>query len=209
MVLGRRGQRRGTRQEDRMKGLFTGFVLGALATVLLACAGIYAYFARGMAPVATSAPPMPFEKRLARMALHARMEREMPAEAPIPPDEGNLSAGARVYLQHCAVCHGLPGSRPTAIAEGEFPKPPHLFRGKGVTDDSAGETYWKVANGIRLTGMPGFEKSLSSVQMWQVSLLLANAGKLPDSARAALAGGAEAPKGAGPGTDAGTAAQAK
>lgn len=172
-----------------MKRLLTGFVLGVLATVLLASAGIYTYFARGMAPVATSAPPMPFEKRLARMALHARLEREMPDKAPIPLDEGNLAAGARVYVQHCAVCHGLPGGKPTAIAEGEFPKPPHLFRGKGVTDDTAGETYWKVANGIRLTGMPGFEKSLSTEAMWQVSLLLANADKLPASVGATLAQG--------------------
>jgi mono/diheme cytochrome c family protein len=49
----------------------------------------------------------------------------------------------------------------------------------GVTDDPAGVTYWKVANGIRLTGMPGYSSSLSSDQMWQVSLLLANADKLP------------------------------
>jgi mono/diheme cytochrome c family protein len=90
------------------------------------------------------------------------------------------------------VCHGLPAGKQTAIAEGEFPKPPHLFRGKGVTDDTAGETYWKVANGIRLTGMPGFEKSLSTDEMWQVSLLLANADKLPASVAAALANGGEA-----------------
>jgi len=175
-----------------MRRLLTGFILGVVATVLLASIGIYTYFERGMAPVATSAPPMPFEKKLARMALHARLEREMPGQAPIPLDEGNLVAGARVYVQHCAVCHGLPGGRQTAIAEGEFPKPPHLFRGKGVTDDTAGETYWKVANGIRLTGMPGFGKSLSTDQMWQVSLLLANADKLPASVGAALAHGAEA-----------------
>jgi len=34
--------------------------------------------------------------------------------------------------------------------------------------------------------MPGFNGSLSSDQMWQVSLLLANAGKLPASVQAAL-----------------------
>jgi mono/diheme cytochrome c family protein len=56
----------------------------------------------------------------------------------------------------------------------------------GVTDDPPGETYWKVANGIRLTGMPGFTTSLSNEQMWQVSLLLADANKLPAAARAAL-----------------------
>ncbi len=48
-----------------------------------------------------------------------------------------------------------------------------------MTDDPAGETYWKVANGIRLTGMPGYVNSLSENEMWQVSMLLAEADKLP------------------------------
>jgi thiosulfate dehydrogenase len=51
----------------------------------------------------------------------------------------------------------------------------------GVSDDEAGETYWKVANGIRLTGMPAYNHVLSDTQMWQVSLLLKNANQqLPD-----------------------------
>ena len=56
-----------------------------------------------------------------------------------------------------------------------------------MTDDPPGETYWKVANGIRLTGMPGFTGSLTTEQMWQVSLMLANSDKLPAAVRAALA----------------------
>jgi mono/diheme cytochrome c family protein len=163
-----------------------GFVLGVLLTLLVGAAAIYIYFAEGMAPVATSAPPMPFEKRLARMALHARLRKERPRQVPIQPDEANLVLGAHIYVEHCAVCHGLPGGDQTAIAQGEFPKPPHLFRGKGVTDDEPGEIYWKVANGIRLTGMPSYDKNLATNQMWQVSLLLANANKLPRSVAAIL-----------------------
>jgi mono/diheme cytochrome c family protein len=87
----------------------------------------------------------------------------------------------------------LPGQEQTPIAKGEFPKPPALFKGKGVTDDPAGVTYWKVANGIRLTGMPGFKGSLTDEQMWQVSLLLANADKLPATAQSALQPPAVAP----------------
>jgi len=56
-----------------------------------------------------------------------------------------------------------------------------------VTDDPAGESYWKVANGIRMTGMPSFHESLSDAQVWQVSLLLANADKLPASVNVILA----------------------
>jgi mono/diheme cytochrome c family protein len=40
-----------------------------------------------------------------------------------------------------------------------------------------GETYWKVRNGIRLSGMPSFNSLLNETQMWQVSVLLAGADK--------------------------------
>ena len=170
-----------------MKRFVFGVVLGIAATLAVGAASVYVYFATGMAPVATSAAPMPFEKKFARMAVHARLEKEMPAQVPVTADEPNFVAGAHIYIEHCAVCHGVPGKEQTAIAKGEFPKPPHLFRGKGVTDDEPGETYWKVANGIRLTGMPGFNQQLSTTEMWQVSLLLANADKLSDSVRSVLA----------------------
>jgi mono/diheme cytochrome c family protein len=126
---------------------------------------------------------MPFERLLAKLALHARLQKEMPKPAPIPADEAAFVAGAQAYKDHCAVCHGLTGQPQTAIAKGMFPQPPKLLEGKGVTDDTPQETYWKVAGGIRMTGMPGFEKSLTPTQMWQVSLLCANADKLPVSAK--------------------------
>lgn len=172
-----------------MKAFVAGLIIG-LAVIPLA---VYFYFASGNAPVATSAPPMPFEKTLARMALHARIEKEMPKTVPIAADDAAYAAGADIYKQHCAVCHGLPGAPQTAIAKGMFPRPPKLMEGTGVTDDPAGETYWKVAGGIRMTGMPGFDKSLSSTQMWQVSLLLANADKLPKTVRDSLVGAPDAP----------------
>lgn len=165
-----------------MKKFVLGFVFGLAAVAL----GAGLFFGLGMAPVATSAPAMPFERLLAGMALHSRIAKEMPAQVPIQPDEANLLAGARIYRTDCAVCHGLAGQPETAIAKGMFPHPPQLFEGHGVTDDPPGETYWKVANGIRLTGMPGYKGSLSDTQIWQVSLMLANADKLPPPVKAAL-----------------------
>jgi thiosulfate dehydrogenase len=129
---------------------------------------------------------MPFEGVLANGALHARIARERPKSVPISADETAYLAGTQVYRDNCSVCHSLPGGTQNNIATGMFPKPPQLFWGKGVTDDEPGETYWKVQNGIRLTGMPGFQRSLSATQIWQVSLLLANADKLPDSVKRAL-----------------------
>ena len=163
------------------------FVFGLIVGIVVVPVIVYFYFSRGIAPVATSAPPMPFEKTFARMALHARLDKEVPKSVPIAADEAAYSAGAEVYKQHCAVCHGLPGVPQSAIASGMFPKPPKLMEGTGVTDDPAGETYWKVAGGIRMTGMPGFEKTLSTTQMWQVSLLCANADKLSAPVKQILA----------------------
>ena len=161
-----------------MKKFILGLIMGLIAVPALG----YLYFASGSVPVATTAPPMPFERMLARTALHARMDKEMPKGAPpVAADEAAYTAGAQIYKDHCAVCHGLPGQPQTAIAKGMFPKPPILLEGTGVSDDPAAETYWKVAGGIRMTGMPGFDKSLSTTQMWQVSLLLANSDKLPKS----------------------------
>ena len=166
-----------------MRRFLIGLILGLIAVP----AGVYLYFSSGSVPVATSAPPMPFEKTMARIALHARMEKEMPKSVPVAADEAAYVAGAQIYKENCAVCHGLPGQPRTAIAKGMFPDPPMLMKGTGVTDDPPGETYWKVAGGIRMTGMPGFDKTLSTTQMWQVSLLLANADKLPQAAKDVLA----------------------
>ncbi len=155
------------------------FLIGLVVGLIVIPIGVYMYFSSGSAPVATSSTPMPFEKMLANLALHARMRKEMPKSSPIPADEAAFMAGAQVYKDNCAVCHGLPGQPLTAIAQGMFPKPPKLMEGTGVSDDPPEETYWKVSGGIRMTGMPGFEKLLSPTQMWQVSLLLANSHKLP------------------------------
>jgi thiosulfate dehydrogenase len=157
------------------------FVIGLVLGVVGVLAVIYFYFSTGMAPVATAAQAMPFEKTFAHMALHARIDKEAPKTVPIQADEAAYTAGAGIYKDHCAVCHGLPGQPQTAIAKGMYPRPPKLMEGTGVTDDPPGETYWKVAGGIRMTGMPGFDKSLSPTQMWQVSVMLANADKVPQS----------------------------
>ena len=154
------------------------FIVGLIIGLILIPIGVYIYFTTGMAPVGTASQAMPFEKMLAKNALEARVEKEMPKTVPIAASDEAYAAGAKVYDGNCAVCHGLPNQPPTPISEGMFPKPPHLFAGKGVTDDPPGETYWKVKNGIRLTGMPAFGKSLSDTQIWQVSVLLANADKV-------------------------------
>jgi thiosulfate dehydrogenase len=166
-----------------VKGLIVGILVGIL---MVACGG-YFYFSTGRAPVAVTDPPMPFEKKFAKMALNAHIAKEKIPESTVTADEKSYLSGAEVYKQNCAVCHGLPDQPKTTIAQGMYPPPPQLFHGTGVTDDPASESYWKAENGIRLTGMPGFKGRLTEAQIWEVSVLLANADKIPASVKAALA----------------------
>lgn len=167
--------------------MLKGIILGVLVGIVLVFFGVFYYFSSGHAPVATKAPEMLFEHKLAHMAQHAYLDKLPHLPAPVPENETTYLAGAKVYKEHCAVCHGLPGEPKTAIADGMFPPPPQLFRGTGVTDDEAWETYWKVAGGIRMTGMPGFSDHLGETKMWQVSVLLKNADKISDAVKKQLA----------------------
>jgi thiosulfate dehydrogenase len=158
---------------------FAGLVIGIILLPVLA----FLYIMMGYAPVATAAPPLPLERTVTRIALNARIAKEAPKTSPVDASEPNLLAGAHTYRDHCAVCHGTAGEEKTATAKGMFPPPPQLFKGKGVSDDPVGETFWKASNGIRLTGMPAYHGSLSDEQLWQVSQLLANSDKLPQSVK--------------------------
>jgi len=166
--------------------MIKGVVIGVFLTVAILSGGFFYYFAAGMAPVATADPPMPFEKKLANMALDAHIEKQHVVQSPVSADEPNFLAGADVYKQNCAACHGLPEQPPTGYAATMYPKPTQLFRGTGVTDDPASESYWKAANGIRMSGMPAFKTKLSDTQLWQVSQLVAHANEIPDSVKRVL-----------------------
>jgi mono/diheme cytochrome c family protein len=163
-----------------------GFVIGVLVGVLLLAGGVYYYFVSGMAPAAVADPPMMMEKKMANRSLDAHIQKANIPAPPIQPSEDNMVAGAKIYKDNCAVCHGLPNQPPPAISGNFYPDATLMFKGKGVTDDPPQESYWKIKNGIRLTGMPTFKGVLDDTQMWQMALFVANADKLPDSAKKLL-----------------------
>lgn len=157
-------------------------LLGIILCLILLPLAVMAWFRYGHPPVAVADPPFPFERQIVSFPLNARIDREMPANPQMQADETTLNAGAQVYGDQCAVCHGFYG-KPSQLGSSMYPKAPQLWvqhKGSsvmGVSDDPPGETYWKVYNGIRLTGMPEFKGQLSETEIWQVTLLLANADK--------------------------------
>ena len=163
------------------------FLLGLILGLLILPVWGYLYFRVGHPPVAVADQPFPLEKQIVKVPLNARIDKEMPAKSPVEVSPDNLIAGAQIYRQQCASCHGGYG-RPSDFAAHMYPRAPQLWAPHrngvvGVSDDPVGETWWKVSNGIRLTGMPSYDKVLNQTQMWQVSLLLQQADKpLPPAA---------------------------
>jgi len=155
--------------------------------------GVGAYLQWGSPPVATADKAFPFERQIVQVLLKARIDRQM-KKPPFGTSEDVYEGGAMVYRADCAECHGTPG-HDVPYAKYMYPAAPQLWKKYatggvvGVSDDDAGETYWKVANGIRLTGMPSYKHVLSDTQMWQVTLLLKNADQqLPDPVMKILTG---------------------
>ena len=162
------------------------FLLGVVVGIVLVALASYLFMTRGGIFMGTDAKPLPMERTIARAAVTASIGKSADDPSPLPADETNLLAGAKIYMQTCAGCHGRL-DQASSGAKGFYPPPPHLLPpGKGVTDRSIGTVHWFVKNGIRFSAMAAFNQKLSDSEIWQVSLLLRNADKLPDSVKESL-----------------------
>src|SRR5205814_5966457 len=72
---------------------------------------------------------------------------------------GSIAAGAAVYREHCAGCHGATGA-------GSVPMPD--LRSAAIARRHAGELYWLVSHGIADRDMPAFDGRLPEAQRWDV-----------------------------------------
>ncbi len=171
------------------------FLLGFVVALVLVVGGGWIYLKFGHLPVAAADPAFPMEEQIVHVPLNARIAREM-QQPPFPASEEAFEQGATIYKDECAACHGLPG-QPVDFAQRMYPLAPQLFKPHaktkngikvvGVSDDDPGETFWKIKNGIRLTGMPAYNHILSEPEMWDVALLLKNADQpLPEPVKALL-----------------------
>jgi mono/diheme cytochrome c family protein len=156
--------------------------LGVLLGIVLLPLALLVWLQFGKVPVAVADKPLPHEQQVVRIPMRARIGRELAKTVPVQADEDDLVAGAHIYNEKCALCHGF-HSKPSQIGAHMYPAAPSLWEKHatsnvvGVSDDPPAETFWKVTNGIRLTGMPAYKQSLTETEIWQVSLLLANANK--------------------------------
>ena len=156
------------------------FIVGLIIGILVVPVGLYLYCRSGRFPIEATSSPLPLERFFASTAIRAAIKKQASQTVPMPADETTYKAGADVYVHNCGGCHGMINRPESRLAKGMSPHPPQLLVASGmVTDDPPGATYWKVENGIRLSGMPSFGDVLTEQQIWQVSLMLANANQLP------------------------------
>lgn len=111
-----------------------------------------------------SALPEPgrFETRMANMGKHWMVSRAAAGSHATIPGTSTKSVigGEMTFGDQCAMCHGNDGRSPTAIGKGLYPRALDLGSPE-VQQWSDAELFWIIKNGIRLSGMPGFGKSLS------------------------------------------------
>jgi mono/diheme cytochrome c family protein len=168
------------------------FVAGIIFTLLVILIGGY-FFVKGgyldfRADEAASGP----ERHLAMAAMDESTERHAPdVKNPVPNTPENLVAGATLYMNHCAGCHGVPSNPDSQFAHSFNPPVPRFF--KEAPDMPENQNYYIIAHGVRWTGMPAWGRTLNDTQMWQVVTFLSNIEKLPPEAQKVLEVNTSAP----------------
>jgi mono/diheme cytochrome c family protein len=140
--------------------------LGALAAGGIAV-GIVVLYA-GFYNVAATHQHLAPTYWLLQIGLRESIERHARrVEAPHSADDAMLERGRTLYAAHCVQCHGAPGVAPRPFALGLTPLPKNL--GPIARERSAGELYWVIKNGIKMTGMPAWEFRFSESDLWAVT----------------------------------------
>ena len=119
------------------------------------------------------------ERRIAMGAVDASMERHAPhVTNPLTPTDQNLEDGMKLYTMNCALCHGGLDRKPSTLAFSFYPPAPN-FISDPPDDHPEWHIFYTVRNGIRYTGMPAWDKTLTDQDIWKITMLLSHLDKLP------------------------------
>jgi thiosulfate dehydrogenase len=161
------------------------FVLGILFAIVLLLVGVYFCFEKGYVNFAADQRPSLMEAKLAMAAVDASTDRRAPeGPNPMQPTEENIAAGAKIYLDRCAGCHGIPSNPDSLFSRSFDPPAPGFFT--DAPDMPENQNFYIIRHGIRWTGMPAWKQTLNETQTWQVVTFLSNVEKLPPAAKKIL-----------------------
>ena len=145
-------------------------VLTLLAFLVVLIVAVLAFIYSGAYDVAAASPDTGLVhwvlETTQERSVHRRSEQiQVPAQVSSPTPE-MLRTGLIHYHEMCVTCHGAPGVSISEIGQGLNPYPPELSQEAG--DEEAGEVYWIVKNGIKMTGMPAFGVTHDDEELWAI-----------------------------------------
>jgi mono/diheme cytochrome c family protein len=159
------------------------FLLGIVVALCVLIVGGWFVLKQGYVNFSADREPSAFEEKLAMDAVDASTDRRASDQKnPVAPTEDNLVAGTKLYINHCAGCHGVPSNPDSQFSQSFNPEAPGFF--KDAPDMSDNQNFYIIQHGIRWSGMPAWNKTLSDQQIWQVVAFLGNIEKLPARAQA-------------------------
>lgn len=164
-----------------MKGFILGIVVTIAAIILI---GLF-IAETGRVDMRADQTPSHFERRLAGGAMDASVDRNAKAKNPLQPSDETLIAGAKIYADHCALCHGDPAHPDSPLAKSFYPPPPQFMTDAADMGDR--DNHYITEHGVRWTGMPAWGKVLSQNELWQVVTFIGRMGNLPPDVKAVFA----------------------
>jgi mono/diheme cytochrome c family protein len=154
------------------------FTLGIIVTIVILLIVGLGFALLGFVPTNANAAPPKIERQIAMSALDASMERHAPrVNNPVPPTDDNLIAGLKIYVMNCAECHGGLDRKPAQLGQSLYPPAPNLI--SDPPDDPEWHVFYAIRTGVRYTGMPAWDRTLSEADLWKVTALLTRMNKLP------------------------------
>jgi thiosulfate dehydrogenase len=156
------------------------FILGIIVTLLVLILGGLGFAMLGLFPTNANVEPPHWERHFAMGAVDASMERHAPRVSnPLTPTDENLEDGMKLYTMNCALCHGGLDRKPSTLANSFYPPPPNFI--SDPPDDPEWHIFYTIRTGVRYTGMPSWDKTLTESDMWKITMLLSHLDKLPPS----------------------------
>ena len=156
--------------------------IGGIVTMILILALGLLFAQMGFVSMRADNPPSKMETTFASHAMDASVARAAPKVAnPLTADEANLLAGARLYRDHCTLCHGDPAHLKSPLAETINPPPPQFM--EDMADMPENQNFYILQHGIRWTAMPGWKTVLTDQQLWQLVTFLSHMHNLPAAAK--------------------------
>ncbi|MBL0420775.1 c-type cytochrome [Ramlibacter sp. AW1] len=141
--------------------------IALLALVVCVVAGLVLVVQLGVYDVAAThqhlAPVYKLLHHAMARSVQARADQAPPADLDEP---SRVEQGAVLYQGHCLQCHGAPGVPPEPFALGLRPKPVNLV--PAAREWTAGEIFWTIKHGIKMTGMPGWKYRMADADIWSV-----------------------------------------